>query len=153
MDFSRPTKSGTIMCGNTTMSRSGRTGKFCVAPGFSAGRGFWVVMETSFFLPGKIPSRPHFSSGRLQAETPGKPSPESVSLHYVDTGHTELKDWKRRIYSVFQALLAISRSRLAVLHSRQGKPEIRRSQALRHRSRGPHKCRAGEPRLPPPRGR
>jgi hypothetical protein len=25
-DFSRPTNSGTIMCGNTTMSRSGRTG-------------------------------------------------------------------------------------------------------------------------------
>ena len=25
-DFSRPTKSGTTMCGNTTMSRSGRTG-------------------------------------------------------------------------------------------------------------------------------
>ena len=25
-DFSRPTKSGTIMCGNTTMSRNGRTG-------------------------------------------------------------------------------------------------------------------------------
>ena len=25
-DFSRPTKSGTIMCGNTTMSRSGSTG-------------------------------------------------------------------------------------------------------------------------------
>jgi acyl-CoA hydrolase len=26
IDFSRPTNSGTIMCGNTTMSRSGRTG-------------------------------------------------------------------------------------------------------------------------------
>ncbi|WP_416355363.1 hypothetical protein ACLNGM_13810 [Aureimonas phyllosphaerae] len=26
MDFSRPTKSGTIICGNTTISRSGRTG-------------------------------------------------------------------------------------------------------------------------------
>jgi acyl-CoA hydrolase len=26
-DFSRPTNSGTIMCGNTTMSRKGRTGK------------------------------------------------------------------------------------------------------------------------------
>jgi hypothetical protein len=26
IDFSRPTKSGTIMCGNTTMSRSGNTG-------------------------------------------------------------------------------------------------------------------------------
>jgi hypothetical protein len=26
IDFSRPTKSGTIMCGKTTMSRSGRTG-------------------------------------------------------------------------------------------------------------------------------
>jgi hypothetical protein len=26
IDFSRPTKSGTIMCGNTTMSRSGKTG-------------------------------------------------------------------------------------------------------------------------------
>ena len=26
MDFSRPTKSGTIMCGNTTMSRNGNTG-------------------------------------------------------------------------------------------------------------------------------
>ncbi|WP_422386251.1 hypothetical protein [Paracoccus sulfuroxidans] len=25
-DFSRPTKSGTIICGNTTMSRRGRTG-------------------------------------------------------------------------------------------------------------------------------
>src|SRR5258708_4286873 len=27
IDFSRPTNSGTIMCGKTTMSRSGRTGK------------------------------------------------------------------------------------------------------------------------------
>jgi hypothetical protein len=26
MDFSRPTKSGTIMCGKTTISRSGNTG-------------------------------------------------------------------------------------------------------------------------------
>jgi hypothetical protein len=26
IDFLRPTKSGTIMCGNTTMSRSGNTG-------------------------------------------------------------------------------------------------------------------------------
>jgi len=26
MDFSRPTNSGTIMCGKTTMSRSGSTG-------------------------------------------------------------------------------------------------------------------------------
>jgi hypothetical protein len=26
IDFSRPTKSGTIMCGKTTMSRSGSTG-------------------------------------------------------------------------------------------------------------------------------
>jgi acyl-CoA hydrolase len=26
IDFSRPTKSGTIMCGKTTMSRSGNTG-------------------------------------------------------------------------------------------------------------------------------
>src|SRR5690349_14051645 len=27
IDFSRPTKSGTIICGNTTISRSGRTAK------------------------------------------------------------------------------------------------------------------------------
>ncbi|WP_369293117.1 MULTISPECIES: hypothetical protein [unclassified Stappia] len=26
IDFSRPTKSGTIMCGKTTISRRGRTG-------------------------------------------------------------------------------------------------------------------------------
>jgi len=26
IDFLRPTKSGTIMCGNTTMSRNGNTG-------------------------------------------------------------------------------------------------------------------------------
>ena len=26
IDFSRPTKSGTIMCGKTTMSRNGNTG-------------------------------------------------------------------------------------------------------------------------------
>src|SRR6185437_2051214 len=33
IDFSRPTKSGTIMCGNTTMSRKGNTGKARVSPG------------------------------------------------------------------------------------------------------------------------
>jgi hypothetical protein len=33
IDFSRPTNSGTIMCGKTTMSRSGSTGKARISPG------------------------------------------------------------------------------------------------------------------------
>jgi hypothetical protein len=32
IDFSRPTKSGTIMWGKTTMSRSGNTGNVSTAP-------------------------------------------------------------------------------------------------------------------------
>src|SRR6266851_6468738 len=45
IDFSRPTKSGTIMCGNTTMSRSGSTGKAWLAPGVSGGRGLGAFIR------------------------------------------------------------------------------------------------------------
>ena len=48
IDFSRPTNSGTIMCGNTTMSRSGSTGNVWLAPGARGGRDFAVVMALSF---------------------------------------------------------------------------------------------------------
>src|ERR1700688_4965120 len=47
IDFLRLTKSATIMCGNTTMSRSGSTGKARVSPGAGGGRGFAVVMDPS----------------------------------------------------------------------------------------------------------
>ncbi|WP_414593861.1 hypothetical protein [Ancylobacter sp. G4_0304] len=50
MDFSRPTKSGTIICGKTTISRSGRTGKVWGTPGVSAVRGLGLVMALSFLL-------------------------------------------------------------------------------------------------------
>src|SRR5688572_23413380 len=47
MDFSRPTNSGTIMWGNTTISRSGRTGRVSALPGIAR------VFETLvvIFLP------------------------------------------------------------------------------------------------------
>src|SRR5262245_22315242 len=49
MDFSRPTNSGTIMWGNTTMSRNGKTGYARTSPGVSGGRGF-VVMARFLLL-------------------------------------------------------------------------------------------------------
>src|SRR5215471_1455488 len=44
MDFSRPTNSGTIMWGKTTMSRNGSTGQVRVSPGINGGRGLALVM-------------------------------------------------------------------------------------------------------------
>src|SRR5262245_37173044 len=44
MDFSRPTNNGTIMWGNTTMSRNGKTGYARTSPGVSGGRGLDDVM-------------------------------------------------------------------------------------------------------------
>src|SRR5262249_39253618 len=49
IDFMRPTKRGAIMCGNTTVSRSGNTGKVRVSPGMSGGRGLALVMAQSPF--------------------------------------------------------------------------------------------------------
>src|SRR5262245_39075881 len=51
IDFSRPTKSGTIMCGNTTMSRRGRTGYARVSPGCSWGRGLLVIAVVLLLCP------------------------------------------------------------------------------------------------------
>ena len=50
IDFSRPTKSGTIMCGKTTMSRSGRTGKTLSPEETPIGRGcfgHWSSFDVS----------------------------------------------------------------------------------------------------------
>ena len=51
IDFSRPTKSGTIMCGKTTMSRSGRTGKVLSPEGTPIRRGVSVIVFPSNFAP------------------------------------------------------------------------------------------------------
>ena len=63
-DFSRPTNSGTIMCGNTTMSRSGSTASASLR---AAGRVFSESdMQTSYWTVGsKAPSlaRPTRSKG------------------------------------------------------------------------------------------
>src|SRR3954471_5117341 len=50
MDFSRPTNSGTIMWGKTTMSRNGRTGYARTSPGVSGGRGLDDVMARFLLL-------------------------------------------------------------------------------------------------------
>src|SRR5262249_7370566 len=50
MDFSRPTNSGTIMWGNTTMSRNGKTGYARTLPGVSGGRGLDDVMARFLLL-------------------------------------------------------------------------------------------------------
>src|SRR5262249_52315649 len=50
MDFSRPTNIGTIMCGNTTMSRSGNAGYALSSPGVSGGRGLDDVMARFPFV-------------------------------------------------------------------------------------------------------
>jgi hypothetical protein len=47
IDFSRPTNSGTIICGNTTMSRRGRTGKAVE----SCGADVFFVMSFPFKRP------------------------------------------------------------------------------------------------------
>src|SRR3954447_13445497 len=48
IDFSRPTNSGTIMCGKTTMSRRGSTGNVSTVPGGTEGRGLVDVMIYPF---------------------------------------------------------------------------------------------------------
>src|SRR5947209_20406269 len=74
IDFSRPTNSGTIMCGKTTMSRNGNTGYARVSPGMSGGRDFEVVMPEFLYCcaPRRNPRLRH--GGRV----PGGPRGNTV---------------------------------------------------------------------------
>src|SRR5262245_45735974 len=55
IDFSRPTNSGTIMCGNTTMSRNGNSGSARTLPGVSGGHGLQAVIDP---IPFVVPLHP-----------------------------------------------------------------------------------------------
>ena len=87
MDFSRPTKSGTTMCGKTTMSRSGRTGGVCPSRARLRRAGLrspdcrpTLSCKSSFQLGSGSPYRMHESShpGPRSCRSRGVPPTESV---------------------------------------------------------------------------
>src|SRR5205085_12173488 len=75
IDFLRPTKRGAIMCGNTTMSRSGNIGKARVSPGMRGGRGLALVMAQVLFILAVRRDRPVRSHDRVPMGLEGEYGP------------------------------------------------------------------------------
>src|SRR4029077_20052656 len=72
IDFSRPTKSGTIMCGKTTMSRSGSTGEARLSPAVGTALGLAALVMAPFLIAEHLRHDPRDALSRRTANEPGE---------------------------------------------------------------------------------